>query len=323
MNYRDVSDLQETTRQMAHDLPADIDLVVAIPRSGLLAANLLCLYMDVPMTDVDGLCRGQLFDTGNRYEESMSPEEIDTALVFDDSVYSGTQMTETQGRLREKDFSFDLEYAAAYITRDTHDYVDYWGEVVQTPRAFEWNVLHHYDLMNFCVDIDGVLCRDPHEEENDDGENYREFISEVDPKILPNRRIGWLVTCRLEKYREETEAWLGRHDIEYDNLVMMDHPSMEARQEAGDYAEYKANVYEETGAKLFIESRPHLAAEICDLTNRPVYCYETNEMVQPGRIGEAYRKSNDYLSLFRENPVGFSMDTGEYLLSRVKSRMRR
>jgi len=37
------------------------------------------------------------------------------------------------------------------------------------------------------------------------------------------------VTCRLEKYREETEAWLDEHGVTYDNLVMMDHPDMEAR----------------------------------------------------------------------------------------------
>ncbi len=31
-------------------------------------------------------------------------------------------------------------------------------------------------LENFCVDIDGILCRDPTREENDDGPKYRELI---------------------------------------------------------------------------------------------------------------------------------------------------
>lgn len=308
---------------MAHDLSPDVDLVVAIPRSGLLAANLLCLSLDVPMTDVDGLCRGDLFQTGNRYVGSLSMEEVDTALVFDDSVYSGTQMTETRQRLGDREFPFDVEYGAVYITRDTHEYVDHWAEVVPTPRVFEWNVIHHYSLSEFCVDIDGVLCRDPTADENDDGRNYREFISEVDPKVLPNRPIGWLVTCRLEKYRDETAAWLDGHGIEYDELVMMDHPDMETRREAGDHAAYKARVYDETGAKLFIESTRHQAMEICERTSKPVFCYDSNEMIRPGRIDEAYRKGRDYFSLFRENPAGFSVDAGEYLLRRISNRIRR
>lgn len=323
MKYRSVSDLREDTRRMAHDLSPDVDLVVAIPRSGLLAANLLCLSLDVPMTDVDGLRRGDLFDTGNRYVGSLSMDEVDTALVFDDSVYSGTQMTETRQRLDDVEFPFDVEYGAVYITRDTHEYVDHWGEVVPTPRVFEWNVIHHYSLSEFCVDIDGVLCRDPTADENDDGRNYREFISEVDPKVLPNRPIGWLVTCRLEKYRDETAAWLDRHGIEYDELVMMDHPDMETRREAGDHAAYKARVYDETGAKLFIESTRHQAVEICERTSKPVFCYDSNEMIRPGRIDEAYRKGVDYFSLFRENPTGFSVDAGEYLLRRISNRIRR
>jgi len=42
--------------------------------------------------------------------------------------------------------------------------------------VFEWNALHHSNPERFCVDIDGVLCRDPTEAENDDGESYLEFL---------------------------------------------------------------------------------------------------------------------------------------------------
>ena len=323
MNYRSVSDLRQDMREVAHELPPDTDLVVAVPRSGVLAANLLCLYLDVPMTDVDGLCRRDMFETGNRHERSLSIDDIGTAIVFDDSVYPGTQMAETRERVAGEDFPFDLEYGAAYVTEDGLDQVDHWGKVVPSPRVFEWNTLHHSNLENFCVDIDGVLCRDPTEAENDDGENYLEFLSGVDPKIRPNQRIGWLVTCRLEKYREETEVWLDEHGIEYDELVMMDHPDMEARREAGDHGAFKAEVYEETDAELFIESTPHQAVEICERTDKPVYCFETNELIQPGRIDETYQEETEYLSLFRENPVGFSIAAGEFLLRQVRARIRR
>lgn len=72
------------------------------------------------------------------------------------------------------------------------------------PRVFEWNVLHHPVLNDACVDIDGVLCRDPTPAENDDGRKYREFLSTVEPTIVPGQRIGHLVTSRLEQYRPKT-----------------------------------------------------------------------------------------------------------------------
>lgn len=317
MNYRSVAELNSDARRLAGELPRDIDVIVGIPRSGLLAANLLCLHVDLPMVDVDGLCEGRTLGTGHRYkEDTLDLSGVERVLVVDDSVNSGTQMRETQSRLDGEDLPFEIEYAAIYVTQTGYQYVDYWAEVVEKPRVFEWNLMHHPMLENFCVDIDGVLCRDPTRAENDDGDNYIEFISGVDADIVPSKKIGWLVTCRLEKYREETEAWLEKHGIEYENLVMMDHPSMEARQAAGDHAAYKADVYESTGAALFVESSLSQAAEIAERTGKPVYCHETAEMVRPDALSRAYAKSGDYLSRFLSNPLTFSSKACRYVVTK-------
>ena len=322
MNYRTVADINADTHELAKDLPRDIDLVVGIPRSGLLAANLLCLHLDVPMTDVESLCSGRILDTGSRCSD-RSLEAIDSVVVVDDSVLTGSQMTETRRRLDEHDFPFDVHYSSVYISPRGHQYVDYWGEVVDSPRVFEWNILHHTRLDEFCVDIDGVLCRDPTREENDDGENYREFLTEVAPNVVPSQEIGWLVTARLEKYRPETEAWLDRHGIEYDTLVMLDLPDMETRREQANHGQYKADVYESTGAALFIESNHSQAAEICSASNKPVYCYGTNEMLQPGLAGQSYRKGVDTASEMRKNPVQFVAKAGRQALMRCVHRVAR
>ncbi|WP_287086264.1 hypothetical protein [Mesorhizobium sp.] len=42
----------------------------------------------------------------------------------------------------------------------------------------------------------------------DDGPAYEKFLSEALPLFGPTRKIGWLVTSRLEKYRNHTGAWL-------------------------------------------------------------------------------------------------------------------
>lgn len=89
MNYKSVEDMNADTHRLAKSLPRDIDLVVGIPRSGLLAANLLCLHLDVPMTDIDGLCEGRIYDTGSRFEHRDSLDEFESVLVIDDSVLTG------------------------------------------------------------------------------------------------------------------------------------------------------------------------------------------------------------------------------------------
>jgi len=323
MNYRTVSDLSRSVREWCMELGDDIDLIVGIPRSGLLVANLMVLHRNLPMTDVIGLHDGRLTDTGYRHDIDLTAvSDLDRVLVVDDSVNTGREMRETRGQLERHDFPFEIEYAAVYTSVDGHRYVDHWHEVVSQPRVFEWNIMHHPMLKTWCVDIDGVLCRDPTTEENDDGERYREFITNVDSRVVPSEEIGWLVTCRLEKYREETEAWLDAHGIEYDELVMMDHPSKAARQEAGNHAEFKAETYDSTGADLFIESSPQQAAEVAARTGKPVYCFESNRMVEPGRLPRTRNTVDTYLSRFVESPFSFSREAVEFVHDRGRARLR-
>ena len=91
--------------------------------------------------------------------------------------------------------------------------IDYFYRYLPLPRIFEWNLFHHPILEQTCVDIDGVLCNDPEESENDDGPKYEQFLRTVKPIYIPTKEIGWLVTCRLEKYRELTAEWLERNSV--------------------------------------------------------------------------------------------------------------
>ena len=48
MNYRSIADLNHTILKQLHMLPRDFDLVVGVPRSGMLPANLIALYLNLP-----------------------------------------------------------------------------------------------------------------------------------------------------------------------------------------------------------------------------------------------------------------------------------
>jgi uncharacterized HAD superfamily protein len=139
------------------------------------------------------------------------------------------------------------------------------------------------------MDIDGVLCLDPTDEENDDGHEYLRFLRDTPALLLPTAPVGWLVTSRLEKYRAQTVEWLARHNVQYGELRMMQYPDMAARRAARAYARFKSDIYLETGAWLFIESDAALASQIAQLSGRTVFCTETREMLKPGESSSPAR----------------------------------
>lgn len=209
MNYRSIADLNRSVKSLIPKLPRDLDLIVGIPRSGLLVANLLSLYLNLPLTDVDGFCEGRILATGRRWGKQNVSDLLKqrlVALVVDDSLNSGAQMKEVKAKIEAARLPHRVYYAAIYVSPEGPQHLDYWCEIVENPRVWEWNVMHHPVLANSCVDIDGVLCRNPTPQENDDGEEYRRFLADVEPLIVPSKPIGWLVTCRLEKYRELTRG---------------------------------------------------------------------------------------------------------------------
>ncbi|MHC4123081.1 MAG: orotate phosphoribosyltransferase [Planctomycetota bacterium] len=304
MNYRSVADLNADIKKWVGRLPKDLDLIVGIPRSGLLAANLIALHLNLPFTDVDSLCKGRVLSSGPRIaNEKIDLTKKNNILVVDDSLFLGTQMTRVKQRIHRASLPHQIYYVAVYVSPEGCSHVDYWCNLVNMPRVFEWNVMHHSVLSNSCVDIDGVICRDPTSKENDDGLNYQQFLTNVDPLVIPSRPIGWLVTCRLEKYRHLTEKWLSRHGIRYNHLVMMNFPNRKMRIASGSHASFKAQFYKSIDADLFIESSKEQARQIAKLSNKPILCVETREMINPSYFAHHYRRSQKLYSDFIKNPL--------------------
>lgn len=280
MNYRSVATLSRAISIWLERLPHDWDLVVGIPRSGLLPASLLALQLNAPIADLTGYLQGRMLDSGRRGRGQQATGRR-KVLVIDDSVNTGGQISQARQRIADAELGDDVSFAAVYVTPSAEQHLDYWYERLESPRVFEWNIMHHALLMSSCLDIDGVLCRDPSEQENDDGDAYTEFLENAEPKFLPTVPVGWLVTSRLEKYRLQTEAWIAKHCINYRELIMMHAKSKDERIASGGHADHKAKAYLQTGADLFIESSVIQAVEIAAMSGKPVFCTETLEMVYP------------------------------------------
>lgn len=226
MNYRNINDLNQIILKRLYILPHDFDLIVGIPRSGMLPAYMLALYLNRPLTDLNSFRNGHIYKSGER-GQYISVKQFKKILVVDDSISMGTALNKCKEELQEIASEFDIKYCVIYTTPNKINEVDYFFEVVPQPRYFQWNILNHISMKKACFDIDGVLCADPTPEENDDGERYKEFLLNARPLLIPGAPIGTLVTSRLEKYRPETEEWLSKNNVKYDKLVMLDLPNME------------------------------------------------------------------------------------------------
>jgi orotate phosphoribosyltransferase len=296
MKYRSVADLDADVVAWLPQLPADLELIVGIPRSGLLVASLLALHLNLPMTDVTGLIEGRVLQPGPRYPDDVTGllDKPRRVLVVDDSVLLGRQMETVKTRIQTARLAHKVRYAALYPAPASAHHLDFYFEIVETPRCFEWNLMHHsWVLSKTCMDIDGVLCRDPSSVENDDGPRYLRFLTSTDRRYLPTVPVRWLVTARLEKYRELTEEWLRANGVEYGDLIMMDYPDMAARRAANAYASFKAEAYARTGALLFVESSSTIAAEVARLSGKSVFCLETRRMIDPAFLSRARRTGRE------------------------------
>jgi uncharacterized HAD superfamily protein/hypoxanthine phosphoribosyltransferase len=298
MNYRSINDLNRIILKNLNIIPRDIDLIVGVPRSGMLPANLLALYLNLPYTDIHSFINGFTYESGAR-KQFFDSSEHKRVLVVDDSIASGAALEECKEKLEHLKLKFKLLFCVIYAVPEKVSELDYVFETVSTPRYFQWNIMNHSTLEKACFDIDGVLCLDPTSQENDDGEKYRSFLLNASPLFIPRSKIGTLVTSRLEKYRLETEAWLRMHKVKYNELIMLDLPDKKARQKANCHGSHKAKTYGLSKYNLFVESDLTQALEINKITGKPVFCTENFEMIYDSQSLVYNVKSGKYFPFLR------------------------
>ena len=294
MNFRTVADLNATIFAHLQELPKDIDIIAGIPRSGFLAANIIALYLNLPLTDIDSLAEGRIYATGHtrcKYGWVRDIHEARKILVVDDSTCSGSSLNEAREKLSGTPFCDKIIFMAVYASEQSRKFADIAFETVEFPRMFEWNCFHRPDLGIACFDIDGVLCPDPTEEQNDDGEKYTDFIRNVPARFVPTFEIGSLITSRLEKYRADTEYWLAKNGIRFRRLIMMNFATKEERIRSGSHGRFKAEHYSKLkDADIFIESNAGQAEEIAQLSGKLVFCTD-NHQVYPESSLRTFRNN--------------------------------
>lgn len=283
MKYKSINDLRkEIVKNIT--LFEKFELIVGVPRSGMLPATIIALHLNKQLSDLETFLNGQHFAQGTTRQVSDGQKTIKKVLVVDDSVGSGGSMQKVKEKVENLKDRYNISYFAPYVTRQNKNIVDFYFEVLSIPRAFEWNIMHHPILKEACLDFDGVLCEDPAEAQNDDGKKYIEFILNAKPLFLTKHPVGIIVTSRLEKYRSQTEAWLEKHKIKYEDLIMLENYSAMERSRLQIHGKFKGNFFSKSDKVLFIESNKKQAAEIATLSGKHVLCTEDFKVYEPSNF---------------------------------------
>ncbi|MEX0686709.1 MAG: phosphoribosyltransferase family protein [Balneolales bacterium] len=285
MKYRSFADMSRTIALNLHKIPTDVDLIVGIPRSGLLAGNMVALALNIPIIDLDGYLENRLPRHGftRKLKINMTkPQDAKHILIVDDTIFSGKTIERVKVMIQEVPTDQQVSYCIIYADPQSLNKVDVYLEQLTSPRSFEWNLMHIPLIQKCCIDIDGVLCKDPTPLQNDDGTAYQQFLRNAIPLTFPSHKLGYLVTSRLEKYRKETEDWLHKNKIRYRKLHMLDLPDANTRRRLNIHASFKAQIFKSyPDSPLFIESDQNQALQITSLTGRPVLCFSNQKLYTP------------------------------------------
>jgi uncharacterized HAD superfamily protein/hypoxanthine phosphoribosyltransferase len=288
--FASVAQLTADIRGHIHRVPRDVDVVVGIPRSGMIPAYLVGLFTNRLVVDLetfltDGAAgHGRTRQVRNKNQSLLAAKHI---LLIDDSIASGQSMRRCADRVRSSSFAGRMTTCAAIVTPAMGGVVDLFFREMAEPRIFEWNAFHHPKVAESCFDLDGVLCIDPSVRQNDDGPLYEEFLRTARPLFVPEQPIGHIVSARLEKHRALTEEWLAKHGVVYGALHLIDLPSKAERERLKPHAAHKARVYRDTDAHLFFESDPEQAREIAQRAERPVLCTTDMILYLPTKLSTA------------------------------------
>ena len=280
LNYKTYEDLSLDIKRNLYKLPINIDLVVGVPRSGMIPAYMLGLMLSKQVCSLREFISGD-YKTLATHRIRLNTN-IKNILIVDDSINSGKASLDVKHAIEESKLNqkFNITYMAVYYRDDNYkQFIDIALEKVPSPRLFQWNYLNHCFLQDAAFDIDGVLCIDPTNEENDDGPKYKNFLLNAKPLFIPQYKIPYIITSRLEQYRPETEEWLKKNNVQYDHLIMLKGYTAEERRKLNLHAKFKAEQYKNlSDIQLFIESDRKQAQEIAKLTKKICFCASTDEL---------------------------------------------
>jgi orotate phosphoribosyltransferase len=266
-----LEDMVVWTREWIKTFPEDYDIIVGIPRGGLMLASMIALKLGKPLSTPEQFRDGQYW-MGSHVEEKYKKNEFYNVLLVDDNVGSERTIEEPARMIRSSHKNIKVTKAALIVNEDAVKYVDLYFKALHAyPPVGEWKFMGKKRGI-LAVDMDGVICEDCPPLVDMGEKLYTEWLRNAKPYLIPNFEIDYIVSNRLEKYRPETEEWLARHKVFYNKLILWDIPSKEERN--GKFIEHKVDVLLKIKPTEYWESSYEQAKKIWETTKIPTICID-------------------------------------------------
>lgn len=272
IRFKSYSDLSKDITKNFGKLSGDWDLVVGIPRSGMVPAYMIALALNVNCTDISSWLHNYPLKKGitRGLKKNLSlPWEAEKVLIVDDSIMSGKSMKAEIDSLPDWLLA-RASTLAVYSSKPIRNDVDIILEFLPYPRVFEWNIFHHNIMSRSCVCFEGMVL---------EGEAGSDKIA-MHFRYMPSGVIDTIVSCQNESSRHEVETCLVSSGILYKNLVMVDNDTNV--MEIDSLVKFKIETFIASSADLFIEDNADQARLICREANKPVFCLSDNCIYNSG-----------------------------------------
>lgn len=289
MNYKGFGDMRDIIRKNISFLQIkNFDLIVGIPRSGMIPAFIIANYLNKECCDLETFINKCQLNNNTK----TKTVDVQKVLLVDDSIASGESLAKSLKQIPSNKH-YKVTTLCIYSTEKERNDVDLFLEHIPGLGIFEWNILHSFMVKNSCVNMEGVLCEEPTDKQINIKGSYLEYINIAKVVNRPTGKISYIITERPEKYRSETEEWLYNHSIKYDKLIMGINGSYEL-----------AKVFKKSGKLILFEKNYIKAKKIHSITKRAVFCTETNELLYKGFLASVINgckhHRNELLNLIRK-----------------------
>ena len=160
MNYRNFADLNNDIRLNFQKIADQkVDVVVGLPRSGMIPAYMIALLMNIDCTDFQSFLDNKPLKRGSTRgakNQLTHPQDAENILIVDDSVNTGSSMEKARAQIPEHLLP-KVKVMAVYSGTRIPQSIDFYLKYIAQPRVFEWNIFGHHILQQACLDIDGVV----------------------------------------------------------------------------------------------------------------------------------------------------------------------
>lgn len=237
----------------------DYDVVVGIPRSGMIPAAMASLSLGVPLWTM-GKHGPSPLGAGLRMQDVKADQrKVKRMLILDDSSASGAQMALAKKAMALPHLKdYDVTYAAVIVTPSGRRNVDLHHTVIELPHWFEWNFFGNTKLLRgfkVCAELE-VLA--------DEEGNLMNTVPRF--SHIPTIMTALPATPHNETI---TRRWLTEQDITHDNLLLR--PS-DIALNSEEHIAWKVKQASRLGTGLFVAARANQAVRLTEHKFKTVLC---------------------------------------------------